>query len=190
MTLNHRLSILIVSLAASVLLLVGCKREERGFRVSPPQAARIQTDVMQSELQPGAPFPDQPIKNEYEENAYAISEGKTLFDKYNCVGCHFHGGGGIGPPLMDDKWVYGAQPENIFATIVQGRPNGMPSFKNKIPDYQVWQLVAYVRSMSRQVPMDAAPSRDDHLSAKPPEQMEKPVKPVGSGLPKSAETPQ
>jgi cytochrome c oxidase cbb3-type subunit 3 len=29
---------------------------------------------------------------------------------------------------MDDQWVYGDAPQNLFATIVQGRPNGMPSF--------------------------------------------------------------
>jgi len=45
---------------------------------------------------------------------------------------------------MDDEWIYGFEPVNIFATIVEGRPNGMPSFRNRIPDYQVWQLVAYV----------------------------------------------
>ena len=29
---------------------------------------------------------------------------------------------------MDDKWIYGYEPEQIFATISQGRPNGMPAF--------------------------------------------------------------
>ena len=38
------------------------------------------------------------------------------------------GGGGIGPPLMDDRWIYGSAPENIYASIVQGRPNGMPAW--------------------------------------------------------------
>ena len=60
----------------------------------------------------------------------------TLFTSYNCVGCHGSGGGGgMGPPLKDHKWIYGADPANIFATIVEGRPNGMPSCRNKIPDY-------------------------------------------------------
>ena len=47
----------------------------------------------------------------------------------------------MGPPLMDDKWIYGSAPENIYATIIQGRPNGMPSFAGKIPTQQVWQIV-------------------------------------------------
>ena len=109
------------------------------------------------------------VKNEYEENAFALSQGQQLYEYFNCVGCHAHGGGGIGPPLMDDKWIYGYHPEQIFATIVEGRPNGMPSFRGRIPDYQVWQIAAYVRSMSGLVAKDAAPSREDHMKGKPPE---------------------
>jgi cytochrome c oxidase cbb3-type subunit 3 len=75
----------------------------------------------------------------------------------------------MGPALMDERWIYGGRPEQVFATIVEGRPNGMPSFRQKVPEFQVWQLAAYVRSMSGQVPKDAAPSRDDHLQGKPPE---------------------
>ena len=111
----------------------------------------------------------------YQENAYAISEGQRLFSWYNCAGCHFHGGGGIGPPLMDDLWIYGSEPQNIHATIIQGRPNGMPAFGGRIPDYQVWQLAAYVRSLSGLTPKDAVPARSDHMSNEsPPTTMEKP----------------
>ena len=65
----------------------------------------------------------------------------------------------MGPPLMDDEWIYGSEPQNIYATIVEGRPNGMPSFRGKIPDQQVWELVAYVRSMSGLLRQDVAPPR-------------------------------
>jgi cytochrome c oxidase cbb3-type subunit 3 len=166
-----------------------CKREERGFRVSPPQAETINSKSL-SDLQPGPKTPSPEIHNEYEENAYAMSEGKNLFEQYNCSGCHAHGGGSIGPPLMDDQWNYGSQPQNIFATIVEGRPNGMPSFRGRIPDYQVWQLVAFVRSMGRYVPKDAAPSRDDHLQGKPAEASTERGVPKNSSRPKSVEMPQ
>jgi cytochrome c oxidase cbb3-type subunit 3 len=106
----------------------------------------------------------------YEDNAYSISEGKRLYEWYNCKGCHADGGGDIGPPLMDDKWIYGSNPENIFATIVEGRPNGMPAFAGKVPAYQVWQIVAYVRSLSGQAPKDAAPGRSDNMNTKKTEQ--------------------
>jgi cytochrome c oxidase cbb3-type subunit III len=170
------------------LLLASCKREERGFRVNPPSANRINTKRM-SDLQPGAPMAHVPVKNEYEENGPAMSDGKRLFEWYNCSGCHAHGGGGMGPPLMDDQWIYGSEPDQIFATIVEGRPNGMPSFRDKIPDYQVWQLAAYVRSLSGQASKTAANGRDDDMSTKKPEQQTETKQPKNSTLPKSAERP-
>jgi cytochrome c oxidase cbb3-type subunit 3 len=129
------------------------------------------------------------MKNEYEENAVALNDGKRLFQWFNCVGCHAQGGGGMGPPLMDEQWIYGSEPDQIFATIVEGRPNGMPSFRGKIPDYQVWQLAGYVRSLSRQVAKDVAPGRNDSMSTKKPEQSSEKKQPVNSSLPKSAEMP-
>jgi cytochrome c oxidase cbb3-type subunit 3 len=99
----------------------------------------------------------------YDENAYSISQGQRLFSQYNCVGCHAHGGGGMGPALIDDNWIYGSEPENIYNTILEGRPNGMPSFGGHIPEQQAWQIVAYVRSMGRLVPKAAASGRSDHL---------------------------
>jgi cytochrome c oxidase cbb3-type subunit 3 len=156
--------------------------------VQPPAAARTYA-VPLSDLRPGEPAPPPELKNEYEENAAALSDGKRLFEWYNCVGCHAHGGGGIGPPLMDDKWLYGSQPDQIFKTIVEGRPNGMPSFRFKIPDNEVWQLAAYVRSMSGQVAKDAAPARSDHLQGKPAESSTETSPIKDSTLPKSAEMP-
>lgn len=171
------------------LALLSCEREERGFRVQPPAASRINSKTL-SDLQPGTTLPVNEVKNEYEENAYAVSEGKRLFDAYNCTGCHSHGGGGMGPPLMDARWIYGERPEQIFSTIVEGRPNGMPSFRGKVPDFQVWQLSAYVRSLSGQVAKDVAPGRDDDMSGKPPEASTKKMTPKSSaGIPKSAEMP-
>ena len=45
----------------------------------------------------------------------------------------------------------------------------MPSFRGKIPDDQIWELAAYVRSMSGNVPKDAAPGRDDDMMPRPAE---------------------
>jgi cytochrome c oxidase cbb3-type subunit III len=157
-------------LAACALMMTACKREERQFRPAPPASQTLNT-VQISGLNPGAnPINAPATPSYYEESAYAVSEGKTLFNQYNCVGCHANGGGGIGPPLMDNNWIYGSEPGNIFSTIMQGRPNGMPSFRNRIPEYQVWELVAYVRSMSGLLPKDVAPSRADQLYVRPPEQ--------------------
>jgi cytochrome c oxidase cbb3-type subunit 3 len=71
---------------------------------------------------------------------------------------------------MDSEWVYGSDPENIVATIVEGRPNGMPSFRNRIPAQQLWQLAAYVRSLSGLTPKAASSGRDDDMAYKRDEQ--------------------
>ena len=81
-------------------------------------------------------------------NAFHLSEGKRLYSWFNCSGCHANGGGGMGPALIDDKWIYGSAIESIHATIRDGRPNGMPTFGGKVPDDQIWELAAYVRSMA------------------------------------------
>src|SRR5205085_9343074 len=111
---------LTMAVAASSLAVVlsSCKREERGFRVDPP-AANTVTVAMTTDFHAGGALPKDPVNNAYEENAYALSEGQRMYLQFNCVGCHFHGGGGIGPPLMDDKWIYGSDPDQVFATIVQ-----------------------------------------------------------------------
>jgi cytochrome c oxidase cbb3-type subunit 3 len=77
-----------------------------------------------------------------------IDAGGQLYLALNCVGCHFHGGGGMGPPLMDDQWIYGSSIEQIVSTLREGRPAGMPSFRAIVPDEQLWQIAAYVKSLS------------------------------------------
>jgi cytochrome c oxidase cbb3-type subunit III len=141
----------------------GCERETRSLHALPSQATTMS--------QRGAGMATTSLAERYEKNAYALSQGKQLFKTYNCSGCHAQGGGGSGPALMDDVWIYGAEPEDVFASIAQGRANGMPSFGGRIPEYQIWQLVAYVRSMTGLVSADATPGRNDAMQAKPSEQL-------------------
>ena len=168
--------------ALVTLTLLGCERESRRFSDSPAAPGGTQT-IRQSDLQPGSSRPTPGTPSPYDENAYAISQGKQLFEWFNCKGCHAEGGGAIGPALMDDKWIYGSAPANIFETIVEGRPNGMPSFRDKIPPQQVWQLVAYVRSLSGQLRKDVEPSRADHMFTRKSEESSPKKAPVSSSPP-------
>ncbi len=84
----------------------------------------------------------------YLDNAAAVTEGMQLYNQMNCVGCHFNGGGGIGPPLMDTSWTYGGRLDQIYDTIYFGRANGMPAWGGKLTDDQIWKIASYVRSMS------------------------------------------
>ena len=123
--------------------------------------------VATSTLFPGggsAPAAD-PNDRLYQDNPKAIADGERLFGWYNCSGCHFHGGGGMGPALMDQQWIYGGALDQIHASIVQGRPNGMPSWGRKIPDTQIWEIAAYVKSLSAP---NAADGTDQAMPTSPP----------------------
>ena len=151
-----------------LLLLSSCQREHRDVRPSPARLAIFSDAARESPLRPGGPVQPQPqVTNPYNSTAYDISEGQRLYDWYNCSGCHSHGGGGIGPPLIKTEWIYGGEPENLFDTIVKGRPNGMPSWGGRIPEYQIWQIIAFVRSMNGQQPRSATASRFDIIEPNP-----------------------
>ncbi|HWI80491.1 c-type cytochrome [Ramlibacter sp.] len=180
------------------LALGGCEREMRRFTTPEANTSPTENADRASTLQPAIALTGgvrTAVKNvsPYDDNAYAVNQGKRLYRWYNCGGCHgLGGGGGMGPALMDSEWRYGSDPASIFATITQGRPNGMPSFGGHIPDDQVWQLVAYVRSMSGLLRKDVAPSRGDMMQAGPAENArdkasprpEKPPSPTPPGAPR------
>jgi cytochrome c oxidase cbb3-type subunit 3 len=160
----RRLSVLL-----PLLLLAACEREKRDFESPPPGPA---DQVVLSPLSPGKAAPVAANSGQgrpYEESAYHVGQGKRLFTWFNCTGCHGNGGGGSGPALMDDAWIYGNTIENIAATIREGRPNGMPSFRGRIPESQIFELAAYVRSLGGLIAKDVAPSRNDDMHSGPSE---------------------
>jgi cytochrome c oxidase cbb3-type subunit 3 len=119
-------------------------------QAAPPVTDSKPISVPASGLFPagGGPPPQDPHAGPYRSDPANIADGKRLFTWYNCGGCHFQGGGGIGPALMDDRWIYGNRIDQVFASIYQGRANGMPSWAGKIPDAQIWEIAAYVLSLA------------------------------------------
>jgi cytochrome c oxidase cbb3-type subunit 3 len=171
----------VVGLMVVAVLAGGCEREARRYKELPASANR-ETSVRVSSLEPGMAEPPAEVTSPYQNNAWGMGEGKRLYAAYNCAPCHgVNGGGAIGPALIDDKWIYGARAEQIYATISQGRPDGMPSFGGHVTTQQIWQLVAYVQSMSGQVAPTTAPSRNDDQMAALPESRQSPQVPVQTG---------
>jgi cytochrome c oxidase cbb3-type subunit 3 len=102
-------------------------------------------------IQAGLPaqHPLRALKNPREHDPRAVEEGKQLFVSYNCADCHGgEGSGGMGPSLQDGRWHFGGSPGEVYESISEGRPDGMPSWGGRINDSQIWALVAYVRTLS------------------------------------------
>lgn len=143
-----------ISFLAIVLTvtLVGCEQ---------PQAAS--DGAVSVALAPVGPVPGAGAgppapANPYAHDALAMAQGRKLFIWYNCYSCHGgHGGGAIGPSLRDPAWIYGSRAADIFHSISQGRGKGMPAWGLKIPQQQIWELVAYIKSMGS--PQEPDPPR-------------------------------
>jgi len=158
----------------------GCQREQRAFTVNPAAGSPPPTTPVNTVLgDPVNASYRQELQKTYEDNAYQVSQGQELYSAFNCVGCHAHGGGDIGPALMDEKWIYGGEIDQIYLSIAQGRANGMPAFGGMIPSQQIWQIAAYVRSMGGHGPKSARASRQDHMATPVPAQTSPaPLKPA------------
>ena len=102
-----------------------------------PGTDRHEEEQLIIPLVPLSPGPEGPVlerspnAKQFGNDPEHIAAGRQLYSAMNCVGCHANGGGGMGPPLMDDEWIYGSSLEHIFSSIREGRPNGMPSFRGK-----------------------------------------------------------
>jgi cytochrome c oxidase cbb3-type subunit III len=95
------------------------------------------------------------LTNPFDRDPQATTVGSQLYHSYNCIDCHgMDGSGAMGPSLADGRWRFGGSPSQVFESIYQGRPEGMPAWGGRISDSDVWRLVAYVRSL--QVGKDVA----------------------------------
>jgi mono/diheme cytochrome c family protein len=132
-------SALIRGLAYSVLVLAGCKSDSKNNDGAQASAAKIVVG--------GA---DMPGGNPFAKSADAVIEGRKIYLKYGCAGCHgMGGGGGMGKPLIDDEWRFGSDDPTLFKLIRGEIPNQtMPNVIGKaMTDEEVWKVLLYVRSV-------------------------------------------
>ena len=154
----------------AALAFAGCQRETRDYRTDPPVLAALD-DVAPLPNRIGGAPPDVYVAlgQPYQANAYALSEGKRLYDGMNCKGCHADGGGGTGPALLDGWWRYGPDIVSLYVTLRDGRPRGMPSYADKLNSEQLWQVAAYVQTIGSYRAATAATSRNDQMQSRPSE---------------------
>lgn len=76
-----------------------------------------------------------------------IGAGKKEYAA-RCAACHGPDGkGGIGPDLTRKSYKFGRTAPEVTRSIVEGRPGGMPAFKNDLSGDKIEGLVQYVLSL-------------------------------------------
>jgi cytochrome c oxidase cbb3-type subunit III len=170
-----RISVLLV---ATLFSLVGCRHDTQDIRggaagdvVLPQQSAHpgvVDTTGLPDEgvlarvaigdlAGIGNNTLDATIHSPYASDVAAIKQGNDLFVSMNCAGCHGYDlKGGMGPDLTDTYWRYGGSPADIYKSIFEGRPQGMPAWGRSIPAVMIWKVVAYIESKGGAFPGNLA----------------------------------
>lgn len=87
--------------------------------------------------------------NPYSNDPAAAKRGEALFLSMNCSGCHGQDAktGIFAPNLTNNYWRYGSSDADVFNSIFYGRARGMPAWGAVLSKDQIWELVAYLRSL-------------------------------------------
>lgn len=149
---------------------LGYLRTARQYRTDPPVTASLATSKLMPIGISGAPAEVYfAMGKPYEGDAYQLSQGKRLYDWFGCRACHGDGRGGVGPSFLDGWWLYGPEMVSISASIRNGRPHGMPAFRDRMTEEQIWQLAGYVQTIGAYKTRLSAPSRNDDKYTRPSE---------------------
>lgn len=100
---------------------------------------------------------DVDVANPYAKDRAGIEVGHEFFINMNCASCHGYDlKGGMGPDLTDTYWRYGGSPADIYKSIYEGRPQGMPAWGRALPPAVIWKLVSYIQSKGGSYPAGLA----------------------------------
>ena len=111
--------------------------------------------VIAAAQQPRRNAEAQMLKNPVASDAESVEAGKKLYQRY-CASCHGPQGkgdggmalsGGTPSDLTDETWDYGSTDGEIFVSIRDGVSSDMLSYKEKLNEKQIWQVVNFVRSI-------------------------------------------
>lgn len=92
---------------------------------------------------------------EMSRNAIFVDAGKKTYAT-TCASCHQADltgtdSGGIGPNLLDDTWIHGGKPTEVFHIVDQGfLIKGMPAWGPVIGAKKTSEVVAFILSKHRQ----------------------------------------
>lgn len=160
----------VVMALAALAALSACEREKRELRLDPAVSAALdQVASMPNGVSGAPPQVYYELDKPYVANAWQLAQGKRLYEQFNCKACHAEGGGAAGPALIDGWWRWGPEMQSIYLSIRDGRPQGMPAFRNRLTVEQTWQLAGYVQKIGAYTKRPEAPGRNDAMQQRPAE---------------------
>jgi cytochrome c oxidase cbb3-type subunit 3 len=96
-----------------------------------------------------------PSRNPLEGDPVAIKAGMGVF-RARCADCHGVDARGVRGPDISRVWAEGRSDAGLFRTLRDGVPNTeMPSVGARTADVEVWQILAYLRTLAAPAPADA-----------------------------------
>jgi putative heme-binding domain-containing protein len=87
-------------------------------------------------------------KNPLDANKEAIQAGMGQF-RVRCADCHGMDATGVRGPDITQVWASGRSDGGLFLTLRNGVANTeMPSVGVRTPDHEIWQILAYLRTLA------------------------------------------
>lgn len=142
--------------AGTTMLIVGGCRNARSATANEAVAQPVLPTASGPAALPEGPYAgiavsalEETTTNPYGSDSGAVKRGGQLFLAMNCSGCHGQDAkaGIFAPNLTDDYWRYGGSDADVFNSIYEGRARGMPAWGAVLSTNQIWELVAYLRSL-------------------------------------------
>lgn len=117
------------------------------------------------------------LKSPYADYAKVAEEGRKVYLAAGCNGCHGMGGGGMGPPLTNQVWVYGKDDDTLFRLIALGSDElqkqgynrkGSENVVGPMPPFgeivksndDLWKIIAFIRSVNPDSAGDSSASAE------------------------------
>jgi mono/diheme cytochrome c family protein len=144
-----------LSLAAGLMLVAGCHSSPavNGGAAATPPAASVAAAVTSMPPAPTttgtlAAAPTDAELWRLSRDPATVAAGQKLFTLSACRTCHGPTlTGGAAPNLVDQLWLHGGRPSEVFQTIVRGVPSkGMPTWGPALDATVITQIVAFIFS--------------------------------------------
>lgn len=141
------------ALGAIALLAGGCRSAEPPSR-SFALAEEAQTVPAESS-RAGPISVDVPTDAEFwrmSRDPEIVKAGQAAFSASSCRTCHGLAlTGGAAPNLIDQRWLHGGTPREVYGTITRGVPSkGMPTWGPVLGPKTIASLVAYIFNYHRE----------------------------------------